>query len=510
MTRNFLRCIYQDACNIQQLIKFQSINYLSVSFLVLCALLISSCSSNGYHQEKSSEPADIVTSDAPNILFILSDDHRWDLIGKYHPIINTPNLDKLANQGTVFKNAFVTTPICATSRVSILSGLTERTHDFTFGRPKTGAIESANMYPNVLKQGGYQTAFIGKYEIGISGENTERFDFFKPMLHSKTEIYKGQELPQTYYISTLAKDFIEQSTQSDKPWAMAVNFWNPHAHDKDEVDQYHYPLEFENMYSDITIPPAKLSDDTTFAALPDFLKRSIGRVRWKFRYSTPEMYQKMVKRYYRAISAMDNAIGTLIEKLDEAGMAENTIIIYMSDNGYNLNERQLAGKWFGWEESLRVPLIIYDPRNNISHNQEVENMVLNVDIPSTIIDFAGLQPPSTYQGISLLPLLNQQKDLEWRDEFFFEHMYQPKRVFIPPTVGVRTERWKYVDFYKNNYQQLFDLKNDPQEKINLINNAEFKDITIKLSNKVDDYINQYEAQRSEEVKLRETFINKRH
>lgn len=450
-----------------------------------------------------------VKEQRPNVLFILADDHRWDMIGKYHPIVKTPNLDKLANKGTVFKNTFVTTPICATSRVSILSGLTERTHDFTFGRPKTGAVESANMYPNILKNNGYNTAFVGKYEIGISGDNNARFDFFKPLLQSKTEMYKGQSLPQTYYIAELAKEFIDQSNQTNKPWAMAVNFWDPHAHDIDQVDQYHYPEEFETWYADVTIPDAKFSDDETYNALPEFLKRSIGRVRWQYRYSTPEMYQRMIKRYYRAISGVDKAVGKIYEKLEQVGMADNTVIIYMGDNGYNLNERQLAGKWFGWEEDLRVPLIVYDPRNKHAKGKEIEQMVLNIDIPSTIIDMAQAPIPETYQGNSFVPLLKGASNTPWRDEFFFEHMYQPKRVFIPPTVGIRTEKWKYVDFYKNDFQQLYDLVNDPEEKVNLIDKPEHQDTVKALSDKVDHYIQKYEAQRTLEVQQRESFINVR-
>ncbi|MGJ8682497.1 sulfatase family protein, partial [Paraglaciecola sp.] len=439
----------------------RSMQYISV---LLTVAAISGCSSTADTNK--------VETQKPNILFILADDHRWDMLGKYHPIVHTPNLDKLANKGAVFKNAFVTTPICATSRVSILTGLTERTHDFTFSRPKTSLEDSNNMYPAVMKRGGYSSAFVGKYEIGLSGKTQDRFDYFKPLLQAKTEEYEGKTLPQTYYIAELAKDFIEQSKQAGKPWTMSVNFWNPHAHDRDKVDQYHYPAEFENMYADITIPPAKFSDDATFNALPEFLKKSIGRERWEWRYDSEAKFQKMVKRYYRAISAVDKAVGMIYDSLEQNGMAENTVIIYMGDNGYNLNERQLAGKWFGWEEDLRIPLIIYDPRNKASQKREIKEMALNIDIASTVVDLAGLQAPESYQGVSLTPLLNKQENTKWRDEFFFEHMYQPKRTFIPPTVGMRTQRWKYVDFYKNDFQQLFDLQNDPREKTNLIDSAE--------------------------------------
>ncbi|WP_237716315.1 sulfatase [Catenovulum agarivorans] len=443
----------------------------------------------------------------PNILFILADDHRWDLIGKYHDIIKTPNLDQLADKGTVFKNAFVTTPICASSRVSILTGLTERTHDFTFQQPATGVEESALVYPRILKENGYQSAFIGKYEIKLSGEDSDRFDYFKPLLQAKTETYKGQALPQTYYIAELAKDFISQSKSSDKPWVMAVNFWNPHAHDRDEELQFHYPEEFESWYQDVEIPAAKLSTDADFAALPEPLQQSAARVRWQFRFGSPELYQQMTKRHYRAISSVDKAVGMIYQALEAQGMADNTIIIYTGDNGYAMNERQLAGKWFGWEEDLRVPLIIYDPRNKKADTQEIEKLALNIDITPTILDFAGVAAPASYQGQSLLPLITQTEKVEWRDEFFFEHMYQPKRFLIPPMAGVRSEQWKYVDFYKHDHVQLYNLADDPDEQYNLADKAEYTQVKQQMAQKLAGYINQYEDARSAEVKARGTYPN---
>ncbi|EWH08804.1 sulfatase [Catenovulum agarivorans DS-2] len=475
--------------------------------MVLAVAILSACS-NGQQTDKQAT-ADIQQKPVkkPNILFILADDHRWDLIGKYHPIVKTPNIDKLADQGTVFKNAFVTTPICASSRVSILTGLTERTHDFTFAQPATGAEESALTYPSVLKQNGYQSAFVGKYEIKLSGEDSERFDYFKPLLQAKTEQYKGKELPQTYYIAELAKDFIHQSKSSDKPWVMAVNFWNPHAHDRDEELQFHYPEEFESWYQDVEIPPAKLSSDADFAALPEPLKQSAARIRWQFRFGSPELYQKMTKRHYRAISSVDKAVGMIYQSLEAQGMADNTVIIYTGDNGYAMNERQLAGKWYGWEEDLRVPLIIYDPRNRQAGGKEVEKLALNIDITPTILDYAGVDAPKSYQGQSLLPLVGQANDVNWRDEFFFEHMYQPKRFLIPPMAGVRTEQWKYVDFYKHDHVQLYNLVEDPQEQFNLANHPDYAHQQQQMAEKLAGYIRKYEAARSDEVKARGQYPN---
>ncbi|MDP5132512.1 MAG: sulfatase-like hydrolase/transferase [Paraglaciecola sp.] len=450
-----------------------------------------------------------VAKKRPNILFILADDHRADLLGKIHPIIKTPNLDELADKGTMFKNAFVTTPICASSRVSILTGLTERTHDFTFGRPATGLVESNNMYPKLLKESGYRSGFVGKYEIKFSNQDHQNFDYFKPLLQSKTNEFKGKTIPQTYYITELAKEFITQSNNTQQPWAISVNYWNPHAHDTDEQDQYHYPEEFESWYADVEIPAAKFSDDANFDNLPEFLRNSIGRVRWQYRYADEAMYQKMVKRHYRAISAVDKGVGMILKMLEETGQADNTIVIYTGDNGYNINERQLAGKWFGWEEDLRVPLIIYDPRNKSSQGKVKQQMALNIDIAPTILNLANVNIPASYQGLSLNPLMTVQDPLEWRKEFFFEHMYQPKRVSIPPMVGIRTTEWKYVEFYKNDFKQLYDLKADPAEQTNLAESAKYQSILQEFERRTGEYIERYEDQRTEEVKARPSFVNTR-
>lgn len=479
---------------------FKNLIKFSVSSAILSISTVLSSNAIAQNQNQAVEKQ-------PNILFILADDHRWDLIGKTHPIIKTPNLDELANQGAFFKNAFVTTPICASSRVSILTGLTERTHDFTFGQPKTGMLESEQTYPQILKQNGYLSAFVGKYEIKLSGEASDRFDYYKPLLQSKTNEYKGKTLPQTYYIAELAMDFIEQSKAKNKPWTMSVNFWNPHAHDRDTQDQYHYPAEFESYYQDVTIPPAKFSDDKTFNDLPEFLQQSIGRVRWEYRFGSEEIYQKMVKRHYRAISAVDKAVGRIVNKLEEAGVADNTVIIYTGDNGYSINERQLAGKWFGWEEDLRVPLIIYDPRKQTSVGTEPTEMALNIDIAPTILNLAGVQSPSHYQGESLTSIVNGKSPANWRNEFFFEHMYQPKRVSIPPTIGLRTESWKFVDFYKNDFKQLYDLRTDPQEEHNLAYKPAYQAKLQALEARTAQYVNQYETERSDEVKKRQSFKN---
>jgi len=202
----------------------KSIKKIGAECLALCIFtvwgmtaitLLSACSSiDRGDAQKSTTPVQKAThvqqGKKPNILFLLGDDHRWDLIGKYHPIIKTPNLDGLANKGTYFTESFVTTPICAASRASILTGLTERTHDYTFLRPSVSLEDSAITYPKLLKEQGYHSAFIGKYGVALSGPVSQHFDYVKRLPISKTGVHNGKILPQTYYMAELANGFTRE------------------------------------------------------------------------------------------------------------------------------------------------------------------------------------------------------------------------------------------------------------------------------------------------------------
>ena len=433
----------------------------------------------------------------PNILLIVADDHRSDLIGKYHDIIKTPALDALCDRGMIFKNAYATTPICAASRASILTGVTERTHGYTFGQPPVPASFVASSYPQQLKSNGYRTGFIGKFGFKMKGDSADLFNVYDDRKQAITERYQGKEIPQTHYIANVACDFIEEAAHehANQPWCLSVSFWNPHAHDQDTELQYHYPAEFDQLYNDVTIPPARLSDDASFNALPPFIKESMSRIRWAWRYDTPEKYQMMVKRHYRAISAVDQGVQKIREKLAEHQLANNTVIIYIGDNGYTINERQLAGKWLGWNECLNVPLIIADPRIKAHHGKECQKMALNIDLAPTVCELAGIVVPSTYQGKSLLPLL-QEKDPDWRSEFFFEHYYTAKGK-IPRMEGIQTKAWKYVKFTETGFEQLYDLRNDSGETTNLATTPSFANELSKLRSKTADYVSRYEAPHSD-------------
>jgi arylsulfatase A-like enzyme len=433
--------------------------------------------------------------DRPNIIFILTDDQRWDAIGYAgNKLIQTPEMDRLASEGIFFKKAFVTTPICAASRASILTGMYERTHGYTF---QQGALKDCYMqlsYPVLLKQQGYYTGFFGK--LGVTYKNAEKL-FHVADIYDRNDKYDDR---RGYFYKTIGKDTVHltrftghqacqfiRNVPPDQPFCLSLSFSAPHAHDK-ATEQYFWQEKSNARYAHVTIPPPLLADDKYFDALPEEVREGFNRVRWTWRFDTPEKYQHSVKGYYRMISEIDDEIGILRKTLEEKGISGNTVIIFMGDNGYYLGERQLAGKWLMHDNSLRVPLIIYDPR--AKKHQEVSDMVLNIDVPETILGLAGIKQPKEYQGISLLPYVNGEKSKKIHDAILVEHLWKLPQ--IPSSEGIRTNKWKYFRYrFIQTPEELYDLENDPLETNNLVNDPEHQRILGQLRRRCDLQIRKY-------------------
>jgi len=424
----------------------------------------------------------------PNIIFLLTDDQRWDALScAGNPIIQTPNMDFLAKNGTRFENAFVTTPICAASRASIFTGLYERTHGYTFGQPPLKQEFAAQSYSQLLRQIGYSTGFVGKFGIKVSDETKANwFDYFYETRYPYfRETENGQKRHLTDINFDHALDFIKK-TNREQPFCLSISTWAPHAHDNEE-QQYFWPESCDDLYEGITIPEPELSDPDFFGSLPGFIKKSLNRTRWYWRFDTQEKYQKMVKGYYRMITGVDKALGRLMDELKKRNLHQNTIIILMGDNGYFLGERGYAGKWTMHDRSIRVPFIFYDPRNQ-KNAQKINEFVLNIDLAPTLLDLAGINIPSNCQGKSLLPLM--RNDFKgWRKEVLTEHLWD--RDDIPQTEAVRTKRWKYIRYQKHpEYEELYYLKNDPNEAVNLAQKDEFNTQLNKMRDLCDRKINE--------------------
>lgn len=434
----------------------------------------------------------------PNIIFILTDDQRWDALGiAGNSIIQTPEMDALAKSGTYFKNAFSTTPICAASRASILTGLYERTHGYTFQKTKLKQPYADNIYPKLLKDNGYHVGFFGKLGVIIDKPNQyfDESDFYDrgTSTDRRGYFYKklgGDTVHLTRYSGYQAQEFIKNAP-ADKPFCLSIFFSAPHGHDP-SIEQYYWQQKSDTLYKNSSIPPPVLGDEKYFRQLPLEVQQGFNRVRWKWRFDTPEKYQQMVKGYYRMITEIDNEIGLLRKQLKEKGIDDNTIIIVMGDNGYFLGDRQLADKWLMYDASIRIPLIIYDPRNR--NPSTVDAMVLNIDVSTSILEFAGIHAQGNYQGISLDPFLKKGNISTKRESILIEHLW--KLPDIPSSEGIRTAKWKYFRYRLIQApEELYDLKNDPLETTNLTGNVKYKNILRQLRKRLNILSEKYLAEK---------------
>ena len=430
----------------------------------------------------------------PNILFLLVDDQRNDTLGcAGHPIIKTPVIDSLAADGVRFSNGFVTTSICAASRASILTGLYERSHGYTFGKPPLRAAHMSKSYPALMREAGYRTGFIGKYGVKTQGEpESKLFDFYKPHGHPFFKKQQdGSKRHETEVAGDRAIEFLNDNPQG-KPFCLSISFNAVHADDNNMEDHFPWPKAVDGMYEDVEIPAPRLSDVSVFENQPEFLKKSMNRERYFWRWDTPEKYQRNMKAYFRMISGVDRVVGRIRKELERLHLTNSTVIIYMGDNGYYMGDRGFAGKWSHYEQSLRVPLIVYAPSlPEVKRGTVMDEMALNIDVPATMLELAGVEIPTHYQGSSLVPLLQGKSAPDWREDFFCEHLMENE--IIPKWEGVRGERYVYARYFEQKpvFEFLHDLKTDPDQLVNLVSNPGHKDILAQLRKRCDELKDKY-------------------
>jgi arylsulfatase A-like enzyme len=409
------------------------------------------------------------TAVKPNIIFILTDDHRWDALGVAgNKIIQTPNLDELANKGLYFKNSYVTTSICCVSRASLLTGQYESRHKINDFKTDLTPAALQKTYPILLKEAGYKIGFVGKYGVGLN-HPAEQFDYWSC---SKKEqppyIYldkQGKKVHNTDSVGHDVEIFLDKFAKQG-PFCLSVGFKAPHELDG-KPPTYPTQERFDKLYQNITIPEPETADPKYWNSFPDFFRtdQNVARDRWIPLFSTPERYQQTVKSYYRLVTGVDEVVGKMVAQLKKLGIEKNTIIIFMGDNGFYLGEHGLEGKWYGHEESIRVPLIVYDPRLPANKNgKQVTKIALNIDVAPTILSLAHATVPSSMQGQNLFDLIDGK--IPERKDFFYEHTYS-KSPKIPNVEGVVTKDFKYMKYIEHNYEELFNIAVDPKEKVNL-------------------------------------------
>ena len=433
----------------------------------------------------------------PNLVLIHVDDLRHDTLGYLgNPTVQTPHLDKLARRATSFTNSFVTTSICGVSRATLLTGQWQRHHKCAGFGQNLSDEQWKSSYPELLRQAGYRTGFIGK--IGIADKPDQkamwekRWDFYRGLPGQAGDQFIDQDDPKkrhkTQIFGDQALEFV--SVKESKPFALQISFNAVHARDGKPREFTPDPRD-EDLYKATAMPVPPLANEEAFGLLPPFVQESEARKRWKARYSNPELNQATLRDYYRLITGVDREVGRILEELQKLDLAKNTVIVFTSDNGFALGDRGLADKWFMYEESMREPLLIADLRDRDPSRCRVESIVLNADIAPTLLDLASVKAPSDMQGRSLVPFLRRYIPMEWRYGFFYEHHAGPKN--IPPSEGIRSERYKYIRWLEPTpagikegharLEQLFDLENDPLEKKDLFKDPKMAQI-VDQSRKV--------------------------
>lgn len=450
----------------------------------------------------------------PNILFIFSDDHAVQAIGAYDsPHAQTPRLDRLAEQGMRFEYCFCTNSICGPSRAVVLTGKYSHLNGFIDNRSKFDG--SQQTFPKLLQKAGYQTAIVGKWHLVTDPTG---FDFWE-ILPGQGAYYNPDFLtPEgrvryegytTDIVADKAVEWLRDKRDKNKPFLLMAQHKAPHR-------PWEPPPRYLHLFDGVDLPePATLFDDYSGRASgaaeqemtianhflpghdlkiepdPDdnspsarMWRRAVGRMNpeqrklWDAAYAQRNReyksgkltgkalvrwkYQQYIKDYLRCIKAVDDSVGVLLDYLDEAGLADNTIVVYSSDQGFYLGEHGWYDKRWMYEESLRMPLIVRWP-GKVKPGSVSTDLVSNLDFAETFLDVAGVPIPKDTQGASIAPLLEGRTPENWRKSFYYHYYEYPQPHRVPPHYGVRTDRHKLIYYPLTQEWELFDLVEDPNE-----------------------------------------------
>ena len=444
------------------------------------------------------------SEEKPNFLIVLTDDHRYDALGFLgHPFLETPNLDRLAKEGAYLKNAVVTTSLCSPSRVSILTGLYAHNHRVV---DNYNPIERDLIYfPKYLQEAGYETAFVGKWHMGGEIDHPQPgFDHwvafkgqgvyfadpadakvkgrYVPQVSRDGLNVNGERVEQEGYITDVlteyATDWIGERSK-EKPWLMYLSHKAVHA-DFLPANRHAYAYEEESFE-----PPK------TWVELPDAFRdvpmwvqnQKNSRHGTEFAYYTNLDLSTYYKRYCETIKAVDESTGILMRLLEERGELDNTVVLYLGDNGFLFGEKGLIDKRNAYEASVRIPMLLRYPKE-VQRGLTLTHIVANIDVAPTMLEFGGVKIPDHMDGKSMKAILTGTSDV-WRDYLLYEYYWERNYPHTPTTHAVLGERFKYIRYHGVwDVDELFDLKNDPLERVNLINDPEYAEKAAELNNRL--------------------------
>lgn len=438
-------------------------------------------------------PTEVVAEKIPeakprNVVFILSDDHRYDAMGFLgHPLAKTPNMDAMARDGVHLKNAFVTTSLCSPSRASILTGLYTFRHRVIDNQRMVP--EGTLFFPQYLQDAGYQTGFVGKWHMGHANDDPRPgFDYwvsfkgqgkYYPPNDAYTINVNGERVPQDGYITPLltryAIDFLEQQRDQEEPFFLYLSHKAVHGPFTPEP-------KYDGSLADIpfTYPESSALHSNNLKNRPRWLLDQ--RNSWHgmdFPLHTDTSAEAFLRSYCEALRSVDDSIGAVMEQLKKMGIHEETLVIYMGDNGYLFGEHGLIDKRVAYETSSRVPMLMQCPEL-FDGGTVVDEVVANIDIAPTVMEVMGLEKAPHMDGQSFLPLARGE-EIPWRDYFLYAYYWEQNYPMTPTHFSLRDDRFKYTTYYGVwDTDELFDIQSDPGEQNNLIHDPQFAKVRDEM------------------------------
>jgi arylsulfatase A-like enzyme len=428
-------------------------------------------------------------SERPNFLFFITDDQAQSALSCYgNSILKTPHMDRIGDEGVRFNQAFVTNSLCAPSRASFLTGLYSHSHGVTTNGEESGWYEQQGIardqatWPQLLREGGYASAVVGKWHLKSLPFGFDHFailpgqgEYFDPAF-----IVNGEQVRLRGHTDDVIADQALawlRHRPTDKPFCLLCQFKAPHrpwqaaSRFNDEFTDVKIPIPpaFERLPE--SVPEPVLKTQMSVAEMVDFNERGVGRdlPPAKRKYAN---LQTFVKNYYRTLLGVDENVGRVLDFLDREKLAENTAVIYTSDNGFFLGEFGLYDKRLMYEPSIKIPMLMRWPARIEPKQVDDDHMVLNVDVAPTLLDIGGAAIPKDLQGRSWLPVL-ENRNAAWRDAFLYEFYEYPAVHCVRKHRGVRTKNWKLIHFWEQPEEYaLYDLANDPDELVNLAQRPE--------------------------------------
>lgn len=448
----------------------------------------------------SAEPS---TAERPNIILILSDDHRYDFmsfLGK-PSFLRTPHLDRMAAEGVHLQNAFVSTALCSPSRASILTGRYAHSHGVVDNN--VDIPPGTVFFPSLLRKAGYQTAFIGKWHMGDeSDEPRPGFDkwisfrgqgvYFDPELN-----IDGQRIRREGYITDLLTDYALdwlQNVDPRRPFFLFLSHKAVHA-------MFEPAPRHRGLYRNAVLEyPRSMADtEENYRGKPAWVRAQ--RNSWHgvdYLYHGQIDLDDFYRSYCETLLALDESIGRVLDFLDEKKLSDKTLVLYMGDNGFCFGEHGLIDKRHMYEPSIRVPMLARWP-SRIRAGSVIRHLVQNIDVAPTILDAARVRHSLPMDGRSFLPLL-VGKEIPWRDRIYYEYYWESNFPHTPTTFGVRTERWKYIHYHGIwDVDELYDLAEDPDEMQNRIEDPTLQPLVQELK---DDLWNWLERTGGMQIPLR--------